>query len=377
MSRTTIVEIAPAEQAHILAEVRRARYGYLLALHILLLCAAQRTPTEVAAVLFCSRSTVYRVVKAYRAGQLGRLAAEEEASQERGQRRLTALSPALQRSVLAILQAVPRLCGWCRTRWSCATIALELYRRRGLEVSGETVRRWLHELDWVWKRAKLIAKDDDPQRVEKLARIRLAFEQLWAGAALFFADELDISLLPKVGYQWMPKGAQVEVLTPGTNEKRYLAGALAVTTGTISHCVWYSKVTGLFLDLLQTLDRTYPARTFTRLSVVVDNAKIHKAEEVTKWLASHPRFELLYLPTYCPRANPIERAFGDVHDKCTRNHTRKRLWHLVQDVEHHLHGNGPWPYALSDLYYTPEVTAAVEALRAAEISQDALSQLAA
>jgi transposase len=21
---------------------------------------------------------------------------------------------------------------------------------------------------------------------------------------------------------------------------------------------------------------------------------------------------LLYLPTYCPRANPIERAFGDV-----------------------------------------------------------------
>jgi hypothetical protein len=28
-----------------LAEIRRARYGYLLALHILLLCAAQRTPT--------------------------------------------------------------------------------------------------------------------------------------------------------------------------------------------------------------------------------------------------------------------------------------------------------------------------------------------
>ena len=70
MPRTTIVDIPPAEQAHMLAEVRRARYGYLLALHILLLCAAQRTPTEIAAVLFCSRSTVYRVVKAYRAGQL-------------------------------------------------------------------------------------------------------------------------------------------------------------------------------------------------------------------------------------------------------------------------------------------------------------------
>lgn len=121
----------------------------------------------------------------------------------------------------------------------------------------------------------------------------------------------------------------------------------------------------------------YPAPQFTCLSVVADNAKIHKAEEVTKWLAAHPRFALLYLPTYCPRANPIERAFGDVHDKCTRNHTRKRMWHLVQDVEQHLQVNGPWPYALSELYYTPEVTAAVQALRAAETAPEEISQLAA
>jgi hypothetical protein len=40
------------------AELRRARYGYLLALHLLLLCAAGRTPSAVASVLFCSRSSV-------------------------------------------------------------------------------------------------------------------------------------------------------------------------------------------------------------------------------------------------------------------------------------------------------------------------------
>jgi hypothetical protein len=58
VSRTTIVALPPAEQAYILAEVRRARYGYVLALPILLLCAAQRSPSELAAVLFGSRSTV-------------------------------------------------------------------------------------------------------------------------------------------------------------------------------------------------------------------------------------------------------------------------------------------------------------------------------
>jgi hypothetical protein len=42
-----------------LADLRRARYGTLLACHILRLWAAQRNPTEIAAMLFCSRSTVY------------------------------------------------------------------------------------------------------------------------------------------------------------------------------------------------------------------------------------------------------------------------------------------------------------------------------
>jgi transposase len=370
----TIVEIPLAEQARMRAELRRARYGYLLALHLLLLCAAGRTPSEVATVLFCSRSSVYRILRAYRAGTLTFDEATEQATQQRPLRLLT---PSLKRSVQALLKTAPRAYGWCRTRWSCATLAVEVQVRRGVRVSAETMRHWLHELGWEWKRAKVAAKDDDPERVEKLARIRLAFEQLRAGVALFFADELDISLLPKVGYQWMPKGEQVEVMTPGTNEKRYLAGALDLTTGTITPCVWYRKQTGLFLDLLETLERTHPAPLFSHLTVVADNAKIHHAQKVQQWLAAHPRFAILYLPTYCPRANPIERAFGDVHDKCTRNHTRKRMWHLVQDVKRHLHSNGPWRYALSEIYYTPEVTAAVEALQTADNSLAALSQLAA
>ena len=120
------------------------------------------------------------------------------------------------------------------------------------------------------------------------------------------------------------------------------------------------KTNALFRDLLTRLEARYPAERYTRLYVVVDNYKIHKAKAVEQWLAAHPRLTLLFLPTYCPRANPIERAFGDVHDCCTRNHQRKRLPDLVADVEDHLHLNGPWQYKLSDLYYEPAVTAAVE-----------------
>ena len=70
-------------------------------------------------------------------------------------------------------------------------------------------------------------------------------------------------------------------------------------------------------------------------------------------------------------------AFGDGHDKCTRNHKRKRLWTVIRDVTQPLSVNGPWHYVLSAIYYTPEVTAAVEVLLTAEMAQEEISQLAA
>jgi hypothetical protein len=117
---STIIDLSGSEQEHLLFELRRARYGYWLALHILLLCAAGYTPTQIAAVLFCSRSSVYRAVRAYRAGTLATLTAADSAH------RASSLTPALRCSLLALLKRLPSAYGWCRTRWSCATLAAQM-----------------------------------------------------------------------------------------------------------------------------------------------------------------------------------------------------------------------------------------------------------
>jgi len=341
-----------------LRELRATRYGYLLALHILLLSAQGHTPSEIATYLLCSRSSVYRVVAAYKRGARWLTDAATDSAPPRRM-------PSLKRSLVAIIKRAPQRFGWCRTRWSCAALAIELRARRGVRVSRETIRRWLHDAGYAWKRARHVARDSDPQRVAKLARIRAIIEGLLPTETLFFADELDIHLLAKIGYEWMPKGTQTEVMTPGTNHKHYLAGALDYLTGKMLCVTAEGKNRWLFIGLLKLIDRRCPAAKVTRIYIVCDNYRIHTAKAVVEWLSAHPRFEMVFLPSYCPQANTIERAFGDVHDKCTRNHKRAHISDLVGDVVWHLKANAVWRYKLSRIYYTPEVDQAVAELATA------------
>ena len=110
MPKCTCVELPAEEQAQMLTALRRARYGYLLALHILRLCAAGRNPTEIAAVLLCSRSSVYRTVRAYQEGTLGLEYDDQgrlgvEAGQAGGQRRRSSPRRALGSHPLSLRAA--------------------------------------------------------------------------------------------------------------------------------------------------------------------------------------------------------------------------------------------------------------------------------
>jgi transposase len=200
----TVVNLSSTEQARLRKQMRRLRLLCpLLRLHILLLLSQGRSPTEIADWLLCSRSSIYEAAVCWRQGWRPDQRQQADASS------VIRLAPSLRRSWLALLQKSPRVDGWCRPRGSCVTLAMSLQARRGIQVSAETRRRWWHGLGWRWKRSKLAAQDQDPARAAKLARLRLVAETLRPRQALLFADELDISLLPKSGYQWMPKGTQV------------------------------------------------------------------------------------------------------------------------------------------------------------------------
>src|SRR5262249_40416492 len=88
-----------------------------------------------------------------------------------------------------------------------------------------------------------------------------------------YEDEVDIHLNPKIGLDWMGLGQQKEAVTPGQNEKRYLAGALDVRSGEIHWVEAEKKDSWLFIRMLKKLTIVYAQAPV--IHVILDNYSIH------------------------------------------------------------------------------------------------------
>ncbi|AIA46986.1 hypothetical protein L085_07685 [Serratia sp. FS14] len=64
-----------------------------------------------------------------------------------------------------------------------------------------------------------------------MAAIHKALDECSVKHTVFYEDEVDIHFNPKIGADWQLRGQQKRVVTPGQNEKYYLAGA---SSGTVA-----------------------------------------------------------------------------------------------------------------------------------------------
>lgn len=244
-----------------------------------------------------------------------------------------------------LLATTPRQRGYLRSRWSSELLAKELARDGGVHVHATTIRRWLKRLAYVWRRARPTLHIRDPRKSERMRAVNRALRlgENDPGTEVFYSDEADIDLNPRIGSDWMPRGQQLTVPTPGKNRKRYLAGALNARTG---HVVWGEherKDSSLFVHLLHKLNRSY--RRARRIILIVDNFVIHKSRVTQSWLARHPRFKLVFQPTYSPWVNHIEKLWKQLHDTVTRNHRHNTLKQLMRDVRTFMKVASPFPGA--------------------------------
>jgi transposase len=305
----------------------------------LVLCWLMRgcSVSKVSQNLMVARSTVYRWVGWFQADGI------EGLERGPGGRRAWAVTERLLEALETLLDETPRHFGYLRTTWSSELLAKALYEYYALEIHPSTVRRALRRTAFRWRRARPTLHKRDPRKAEKLAAIQHAIDSEDPYTEVFFVDEADIDLNPRIGFTWSRRGHQSAVPTPGQNRKHYVAGALHARSGRLVWVEHEKKNTALFMKLLTALRRSY--RRAQNIVLILDNYSVHKTDAVAQFLTRNPKFQLLFQPVYYPWINRIERLWKAMHDTVTRNHRCATLYELCQDVKRFFHVVQPFPGA--------------------------------
>jgi transposase len=247
-------------------------------------------PAAIAELLGCDPSTVRRWVHRYNQHGVTGLADRPRVGRPRlGSRRLG-------ERIRRLLLAEPKA-------WTIA----RLWQRLGRPaMSLRTLQRRVREVAR-WRRPRLVAKGA-PDREAVLASLHQAIGELPEGSVVLAEDETHINLLPWVRATWIANGTRQQVMTPGTNRRRTIFGAVDLHTGRWFYQVARKAVSATFIAFLDQLAAGYPAAP--KVAVVCDNVIIHHSKIVQRWLAAHPRVVVLHGARYSPHDNPVERIWG-------------------------------------------------------------------
>jgi transposase len=255
---------------------------------MVLLSAHGLPPAQIAELLDCHPATVRRWIGPFNAEGAAGLADRPRSGRPRlGGRQLT--------SRIAALLARPG-------PWTLPRIRRYLGRPR---ISPRTLYRRVR-LVAIWRRPKLTARGD-PDHDHAVAQIVTRLIDLPRRAVVLVEDETHLNPLPHVRASWTLRTVRPQVLTPGTNRKVTVLGALEVTTGSWVYRLG-RRCAADFIALLDQLLAAFPRAPV--VAVICDNDSIHHARKVTAYLDEHPRLELLYGARYSPHDNPVERIWA-------------------------------------------------------------------
>jgi transposase len=292
-----------------------------------------KTPTMIAQGGLCAKSQVYRVAERFIEYGLAGLADRRE---DNGEHRIT---EDYERELLRLVEESPQDFGYRRPTWTQELLIRVLAERTGIAISISAMCRLLSRLGIGLRRPKPIVECPWPKasRTRRLRAIARLVEDLPGDEVALYLDEVDIHLNPKIGPDWMRRGRQKTVLTPGCNQKRYLAGAWNPKTSRLIYVEGERKNSLLFLELLYKLaTKTYAKAK--RIHIILDNYGIHDSLQVRLALksAAGEKLKLHFLPPYCPDHNRIERIWKDLHDNVTRNHRCATMEELMTEVRRYL-----------------------------------------
>lgn len=148
------------------------------------------------------------------------------------------------------------------------------------------------------------------------------------GWLLLDGDESDVHLNPLLGWSWHGRGKPCLVQAALWNQKVYVFGALNSKTGRVTYRIFRRKRSVEFLEFLKHLMKQYRR---WKIYLVLDNFKIHDTQMIREFRRRHRnRLRIVWLPTYSPHLNLIERFWRHMKDCTVRNYFFGDVVKLIQ-----------------------------------------------
>lgn len=240
------------------------------------------------------------------------------------------------RQEIAVGDSCPTPCRWTLRTLRASVDWLSEYTLSGvwrvLQTCGLTLRASC---------ARLFSPDPDYRlKVQRLHRcLRDAARHPQTVAAVFL-DEFGYQRWPEVAPTWGDEAAVAQ--RAGNNQQWRTIGCLNALTGQVNYLDGYIVGRQQVIEFYDQIDQVYPKVAL--IYVIQDNWNIHTHPDVLDALAAWPRIKPVWLPTYAPWLNPIEKLWRWVRQDVLKMHRWVEDWPRVKQrvrdcLEQFTHGS--------------------------------------
>jgi hypothetical protein len=214
------------------------------------------------------------------------------------------------------------------SRWSLRAIRATFPRWEGLSLSG--IWRALRQLGVALRSAQVQQYSPDPDYLTKEARLLACLREAAAApekVVALFLDEMGYARWPAPAADWGPAAPapRPRAERAGTKHQSWrVIGALNALSGQVDYLDNYvigRRQVGAFY---RRLDRAYADAT--RVYLIQDNWSIHRHPDVLAVLDTLPRLTAIWLPTYAPWLNPIEKLWRWLKGDVLKQHRLAADW---------------------------------------------------
>lgn len=298
-------ELAALRQAHRSEHYKRSAYK----INVVVLLGSGWTLQEVKDALLLDEETLRSYVQKYQEGGLPELLKVEYKGSE----------PQLS------VSEIEKLCHSLNTNIFLTTQSVINYVKNQFNItySQSGMRDLLHRLGYEYKKPKLVPGNPDHDDQEIFAE---QYDEFMLNkpknVEVVFVDAVHPQHNTMAAYGWLKRGEKREIQTNSGRERLNLHGAMNAETLEVTVIESETVDADSTIQLLEVLEKKYPLAA--TIFVILDNAKYHYSKKVLEFLEKS-KIQLVFLPSYSPNLNLIERLWKFFKKKVLYNAYYEKL----------------------------------------------------